>query len=875
MLAAQVLLGKALLMDGDPIGAEVAFDEALLMGVNRSEVILPLGQAYLLQGKFDTLLQRLVPSGFSGSMRRDVLLLRAKAYTEQGNFSQAEVSLDEAKAVDLRSATVRAAQGTLMLRRGRLADAARLVDEAMAVGPDDPAAWELKASVQHVKGDVNGALAAYAQVLRLSPNNLDARVARAGLLIDQGRMDDAAKDVAEILSIFPDNPDPRGSYLQALIATRKGDTAAAQESLKNVINLLDPVPPSVLGANKQMLMLLCLAHFSLGNQEKATANLTDFLRRYPGDAGAAKLLASLHLQKGQTGKVISLLEPLKVKNPQDGRLLALLAAAYMSDRAYAQASRLLEESIKVSGGASADIRADFGLSLLGEGRSDLGLEQLQLAFAKDPSQTRAGVALATLLMRRGQPAKALAVAEALAKARPDDVPALNLLGGIKGAAGDRAGSRKAYERLLEIAPGHTPAILNLARLDVTEGKLQAARSRLDALLKISPKNTDAMFELGQLEERAGNAEESIRWLEKARTLQSGAVRAGLYLTEVYLRQRSFDKALAVAKDVNLKARDNLTALSALARVQSAMGDPAEARTTLGNMTRLANFDAEAQLGIARMQRAAGNDPGAVYSLEKALSGTPGFLPAQAMMAEIEISQKEFAKAEARIKAMQQQANDVLVTRLQGDLLMARGQYAAAVNAYRPLVGKKGGEEDVVLRLYKAHEMSGERRSGLKALEDWLKTHPNDAVVLRVLADGYLSAGDLAAAKRTYERLLSIHPDDPLVLNNLAQVLFRQGDRTALAVAEKAYRLAERDATVVDTLGWLLVSQGQLERGLALLRDARLRDPENREIRYHLAHALAKTGRLPEAREELRGALRDDAAFEGMAEARKLQLEIGK
>lgn len=873
MLAAQVLLGKALLLEGDPIGAEVAFEEALSQGVDRSEVILQLGQALLMQGKFDSLIQRLIPSGLSAGLRRDVLLLRAKAYVAKGNNQQAERSLEEARGVDPRSAKVRAAQGALMLLQGRVADAARLVDEIMAIAPDDASSWEFKASLLHAKGDANGALAAYAQVMRLSPRNVDARIARASLLIDQGLLAEATSDVAEILKIFP--KDPRGAYFQALIAGRKGDLATAQEALKRVVNLLDPVPMAVLGANKQMLMMLSLAHFSLGNQEKAIASLIEFLRRYPGDVGAAKLLASIYLQKGQTSKVISILEPLKAGNSQDAKVFSLLAAANMTEGRYAQASRLLEESLRLSGPGAADIRTDFGLSLLGEGRSDLGLEHLQQAFAKDPSQTRAGVALATLLMRRGQTAKALEVAETLAKAQPNDLLALNLLGGVKGAAGDLAGSRRAYERILQVAPGHVPAILNIAKLDVTEGKLEAARLRLNALLKASPKNTDAMFELAQLEERAGNAAEAIRWLEKARVFPSGAMRAGLYLIDLYLRQRSFDNALSVAKDVTLKANGDLVALSALVRAQMAIGDLGAARRTLRDMTRFANFDAGAQVDIARMQRAAGNDSGAIYSLEKALSGTSGYLPALLMMAEIEIAQKDYAKAETRIKTLQQQqANDVSVARLQGDLLMARGQYAAAANVYRLLLGKTGGEV-VILRLYRAYELSGERGRGLKALEEWSKAHPNDLVVMRVLGDGYLSADDPAGARRSYERLLSVRPDDPLVLNNLAQALLRQGDRTAVETAERAFRLSDRDATVIDTFGWVLVSQGQFERGVGLLRDARLRDPESREIRYHLAHALAKMGRLPEARDELRSALRDEAPFEGVAAARKLQLEIGK
>ncbi|RIX40716.1 MAG: PEP-CTERM system TPR-repeat protein PrsT [Rhodocyclales bacterium GT-UBC] len=872
MLAAQVLLGKALLVEGDPIGAEVAFDEALNQGVDRGEVILFLGQAYLMQGKFDTLVSKLSTTGLSGGLRRDVLLLRAKAYAEQGSLVQAEGALDEAKSIDPRSAIVRAAQGGLMLRQGRLADAARFSEEAWGLGPDEVSVIELKASILHLKGDAKGALAAYDRLVALYPRNLDARVARVGLLLDLGRQADAATEVDEILRISPN--EPRGNYLQAVLSSRKGDEVKARASLKKVADLLGPVPASVLAANKQMMLLLPLAHHGLGNLEKSEVYLVNYLRRYPGEIGAAKLLASIYLQRGQSAKVMSLLEPYKARYASDPRLLSLLAAAYMTERRYAQASALLEESLKLSGDMP-DIRADLGLSLLGDGRSDAGMEQLQQAFAKDPTQTRAGIALATLLLRKGQADKAKGVAESLAKARPDDVVVLNLLGGIKGASGDLVGAEQAYQRVLQLEPGHRAAMLNMVRTEISLGKSASARSRLTSMLQAAPNNTDPMIELAELEMSLGNEVEAIRWLEKARSYPSGAVRAGLQLIDIFLKQRSFDKALAVAKDVQLKDGGSLGSLGALARVQLAMGAKQEARKTLGDMARLANFDPDAQVSIAGLQRAAGNDQGARYSLEKALNGAPGNVPAQVMLIEIEIAQREFEKAESKIKALSQQSgNSVVAARLTGDLQLARGQYVAAASTYRALLGKKGAD-GVVLQYFRASELAGGRQQGIRGLEEWVKSHPNDLLVARVLGDAYLGGGDLAGARRVYERLLKVKSDDAHLLNNQAQVLLRQGDKAALGFAEKAYQLSGRDPAVIDTLGTVLVSQGQYERGLGLLRDARLRDPENREIRYHLAVALMKSGRLAEAKEELAHALKGGANFEGVAEAKKLFAELGR
>ena len=91
---------------------------------------------------------------------------------------------------------------------------------------------------------------------------------------------------------------------------------------------------------------------------------------------------------------------------------------------------------------------------------------------------------------------------------------------------------------------------------------------------------------------------------------------------------------------------------------------------------------------------------------------------------------------------------------------------------------------------------------------------------------------------------------PGVLNNYALVLHEQGDAQALTMAEKAHALAPADPNVVDTYGWLLSRAGRREEGMRYLREARLRAPDNLEIRYHLARVLHESGRSAEARSEL-------------------------
>ena len=545
----------------------------------------------------------------------------------------------------------------------------------------------------------------------------------------------------------------------------------------------------------------------------------------------------------------------------------------MTPEESSQHNAALERAVRLSGGAP-DVRADFGVSLIAGGQSALGVAQLEQAFARDPGQVRAGVVLATLHLKRGQPKRALDIIDPVARRNPRNIDVLNLQGVVHVAAGDNRGGRAAYEAALALNPRYRPAQLNLARLDLAEGKTDGARNRLAEMLKADPNNGDALFELARLEDVSGRIPEAIALLEKARLLRSQTVNAGVYLADLLLRQREFEKALAVAKDVASRAPTDFSALRARALAELAAGDARGARQTLSVMGPLAGFDPEMNVEIARLRLMAGDSENAAFSLDKVLRDNPDHLAALTLLAEAEIGSGDYAKAEQHAKRIAERYPASGVgQRLTGDIAAARGQYAAAIAGYRAALAKSRSS-DTALRLYRTYLASKDAVGALTFLEQWTRDNPDDWVALRVLADGQLNAGNLPAARAGYERLLRQRPDDSGVLNNLAQVAIRQGDKTAVSYAERAYQRSSTDAAILDTLGWALVRNGQVDRGTGLLRDARLRDSSNPEIRYHLAAALAESGRDAEARNELRELLKEGKVFSELDEARALQRRLG-
>jgi tetratricopeptide (TPR) repeat protein len=165
----------------------------------------------------------------------------------------------------------------------------------------------------------------------------------------------------------------------------------------------------------------------------------------------------------------------------------------------------------------------------------------------------------------------------------------------------------------------------------------------------------------------------------------------------------------------------------------------------------------------------------------------------------------------------------------GDLMMARRQYLAAIDAYR----SAGGDPAVI----------------------WNKTG---------IAYHHLFAMD--EAKMDYERALRLKPNYAEALNNLGAVFYAQKNyKQAEKLYHRSLKLTPHSATVYNNLGSAYFAQGNFKRGTAAYRAAFSGDPlmtipessspkERARQNYCLAKLFAQAGMKDRAIEHLRRAL---------------------
>ena len=163
---------------------------------------------------------------------------------------------------------------------------------------------------------------------------------------------------------------------------------------------------------------------------------------------------------------------------------------------------------------------------------------------------------------------------------------------------------------------------------------------------------------------------------------------------------------------------------------------------------------------------------------------------------------------------------------EGDLLRSKQHFAEAIGAY----GR------AIARIKQPTE------------HDWLVFYDR--------AICYERAHQWAKAEADFRHALTLAPDQPFVLNYLGYSWADMGQHLSQArdMIEKAAQRRPNDGAIVDSLGWVMLRQGDTDDAVRTLERAVELEPEDAAINGHLGDAYWAAGRKLEATYQWRRAL---------------------
>lgn len=371
--------------------------------------------------------------------------------------------------------------------------------------------------------------------------------------------------------------------------------------------------------------------------------------------------------------------------------------------------------------------------------------------------------------------------------------------------GDEAGAESAFAKG-EAAPGPRARLLaDHARLKLHKGDVAGAQALVGQALQADGKSLDARL----MEARLAVA------------------------------QGDLGRAITLYDNVGKTWPGNLAALTGKAGVLGDLGRTKELNAVIDQASKAGVSAGDLAWLQARAAVADGDWKGArevLQANEQALADRPEatLLNAQVLT---KLGQPEQARAKLQPLLTKDPAN-MAVRRAIADAALAARDPAGAVEVLRPLANvPTASTADLRLLAEAARQAKAPDATALAARAKF----PTPQQLARTLADAdaALKARNWGNAITAYERIMAVTDGkNPLVLNNLAFAHDQVGNKqVALGYAERALRQAPQNASVMDTVGWLLVQTGgNKARALQLLRAASAKAPENATIRQHLEAA---------------------------------------
>lgn len=854
---ARLLLGQMYIEVGDPLSAEKELRKALSLGATRSAVIPSLGKAMLTMGQFDKVLAE-IPADPADAEQIQTLGLRANAYLGLGDAEQAGQLFDRMLKKQPGQGEALLGLARIALAAGQLEKAGGLLEQALRNNPADIDGLRLKADMLHTQGKNEDALLLYARILALHPDNAQAHIDIANLHIQSGKFVEASAEIEAARKAKPNNV--MVLYAQALLDFREGKNKSALDELQRVLQALPEHMPSIL--------LMAAVQLALGSPQQAEPYLHHFLEANPRHPYASKMMASVALANGNPDLVVAMIVPLLRDYPKDVELLGLVGEAHMRARRFAQAAEYFEKASALAP-QTAKFHTALGVSRLGMGENARAIAELERATALDAKGSQAGVMLVMTLLRDKEYDKGLAAAKALEAQQPGNPLAFNLEGGVHLGKKDYIKARASFERALAVDPAYLPAMQNLEQLDLVDKKPEQARKRYEAALAKDGKNANLMTALARLAAKQGNQAEATRWLERAVKDNPDALQPALQLGSYYLQAGEPRKGLALAKTLQAGNPDNVDALSLRAQAEYDTGNQADALESYSKLAVLQPGSASLQLRIAGIQMLLNDRDGALQSVKKALAAQPGLLEAQVTQLALLLDKHSYEEALSVAKGIQKQRPDLAAGfKLEGDVMLAQQKPLPALKLYEQAYGmSKVGP--VMIQIHRALMLADKPQEADTRIAAWLRDNPDDVSTRLYLAGTKLAHKQYKSAIEQYENLLRREPGNIVALNDLAWCYQQDKDKRALPTAERAHLLAPANPAVLDTLGWILLEQGDHARALPLLQKAANLAPNAPEIGYHLGAAMLKAGDKKTARAQLEKILTSNKDFPNRADAQAL------
>jgi putative PEP-CTERM system TPR-repeat lipoprotein len=798
----------------------------------------------------------------------ELLIKSARDYLAKDDSSAAVIQLRNALQKAPNNAEARYLLGTALAARRDPASAVKELRMALQLGY--PAEQTLPALARALvdDGDAKELVAEFGGKTLGTPDaQADFKTIIGNAWLSLGKPKEAEAAFAAALAAKPDFPDASLG-----IATLRAASRNFEEADKIVDGVLaQPKAPPEASLLKAELL------FAEGQPDASRAVLEKLVEARPAYLPARYRLAALQVARGDLDQASAQVAAIRKTSKQDTRAYYFEALVASKKGNLPAAREAIQQVLK---GSPQHVPS---LVLAGEielraGQFNQAEDYLRRALNAAPGLLYAERLLAATYVRMGSPARALEVLQPqLARGYRD--PQLMAVAG------------EAY---------------------LSVGDFPKAAQYFAQTAALDPKNAAARTRLGQVRFAEGDTEAAIRDLEAASALDPNVSSADLALLSNLLRQKQFDEALAAVGRLEKKQPNNPLVYNLKGIVYLSKRDLGSARASferalqiqsdylpaIGNLAQLDRLDKkpdvarkryevilekepkneQALLGYAGLVQSLGGEASEIETLlKKAVTVNPQSIGARIALVAFytqkgDLKQAQFAAQEANAAL----PNDARTLELLGQVQLASGDAAQAVNTFNKLVAARPGSVEPLLRLARALVAAKDYDKAVEKLRAALVINPElfeasrEIVVIYALtgrpeqalqevkaiqrrqpgeARGYLLEGELLGTQQKWSDAESAikaaqkrAPDDGTIAVALYAATSGAGKAAAAdAAADKWLHDHPKDVVLRNYLGERAVRKQDYKSAARYYQAVVAQQPDNAMYLNNLAWVLGELG----------------------------------
>jgi len=654
-------------------------------------------------------------------------------------------------------------------------------------------------------------------------------VARAEQLLEEENLVKAELEVRNALQIEPNNADAR--FLLARVAESRGDFGEMAANLRAAVKSR----PDFLEARLKLGTLYALS----GAPDRANEQLVEVEKLAPNDPEVRVLKARLLAADGDLDAAAEELRVAITEKPDSMEAMGLLAnvtaesdvdaALDIVDQAIASTEenrvlRILKVQLLERGGyldrVESELRsivADYpdepvysyqlARFLAGEGKVDDVEAVLGAVVARNPEDTEAKLALIQFTAGIRGPDEGQALLRRFIDESPDDHELRMVLARQLQVTGETEQAMAEYQKVVDAAGNEDVALTatsRLAAIELGQDNTEAGEALIEEVIAVDSQNSEALLLRGALRYDRDELKDAVSDLRTVLRNQPENERAQLLLSRSHSKAGDF-----------LLARD--------AYRRSIEMNPANVQATM-ELTRILVNESEFAKAEALLR-------------DQTLV-TPEDLNAPRALIAILVTNRRYDDAleEAqRVRELPERA--AVGDFLSGGIYQARGQYEAAVNAFRASLDATPATREPLQGLISSLVRLERRDEAVSYLENLVAESPENLYAKTLLGQVLAGSGESDAAREIFEEALS--GDSAWLPAYTALAGLEGGNSEAqIDVYRRGLEAVPNSQELALLLGTALERKGQFDEAIAAYEEVLRANPEMEVVANNLAALLA-------------------------------------